>query len=107
MDVIHEVSLGSCAKEVLRNNKLHTVVFGTAVRELLTLGHAKYQNIIIVGPSNFSKMFLLKPLESIIKAFANPVSGKYVEADNAQITFLNDFRWSPELIESKTSAIST
>ena len=95
MDVIHEVSLGSCAKEVLRNNKLHTVVFATAVRELLTLGHAKYQNIIIVGPSNYSKMFLLKPLESIIKAFANPVSSKYVEADNAQITFLNDFRWSP------------
>ena len=48
MDIIQEVSLGSCAEgcngswlkyaeEVLTNNKLHPVVFGTAVSEHLTL----------------------------------------------------------------------
>ena len=76
-DIIHEVSLGSCveggngswlkyAEEVLKNNKLHPAVFGTAVRELLTLGCGKYRNMIIVGPSNCGKTFLLKPLESIL-----------------------------------------
>ena len=115
MDIIQEVSLGSCAEgcngswlkyaeEVLANSKLHPVVFGTAVRELLTLGRGKYRNIIIVGPSNCGKTFLLKPLESIFKTFANPASDKYawVGADNAEIIFLNDFRWSPELIEWKS-----
>ena len=49
MDITQEVFLSSCAeeydgswlkyaKEVLTNNKLHPVMFGTAVRELLTLG---------------------------------------------------------------------
>ena len=41
------------AEEVLTNNKLHPVMFGTAVRKLLTLGCGKYQNMIIVGPSNW------------------------------------------------------
>ena len=85
MDIIHEVSLDSCAercngswlkyaREVLTNNKLHPVMFGTAVRELLTLGSGKHWNIIIVGPSNCGKTFLLKPLESIFKTFGNPAS---------------------------------
>ena len=58
MDIIQEVSLGSCAEgcngswlkyaeEVLTNNKLHAVVFGTVVRELLTLGRGKYRNIML------------------------------------------------------------
>ena len=100
MNIIEEVSLGSCAEgcngswlkyaeEVLTNNKLHSVVFGTAVRELLTLGRGKYRNIIIVGPSNCGKTFLLKPLQSIFKTFANPVLDKYawVGADDAEIIF--------------------
>ena len=88
LDIIQEVSLGSCAEgcngswlkyaeEVLANNKLHLVVFGTAVRELLTLKRGKYRNIIIVGPSNCGKTFLLKPQESIFKTFAIPASDKY------------------------------
>ena len=100
MDIIQEVSLGSCAEgcngswlkyaeEVLTNNKLHPVVFGTAVRELLTLGRGKYWNIIIVVPSNCGKTFLLKPLESTFKTFANSASDKYasVGADDDEIIF--------------------
>ena len=105
MDIIHEASLGSCAegrngswlkytKEVLTNSKLHLVVFGTAVRELLTLEPGKYWNIIIVGPSNCGKTFLPKPLDSIFQTFVNPASDKYVwvGASDAEIIFLNDFR---------------
>ena len=105
---MQEVSLGSCVEvcdgswlksveEVLTNNKLHPAVFGTALRELLTLRRGKYRNIIIVGPSNCGKTFLLKPLELIFETFANPASHKYawVGAHDAEIIFLNDFRWSP------------
>ena len=115
MDMIEEVSLASCAEgcngswlkyadEVLTNKKLHLVVFGTAMRELLTLRHGKYRNIVIVGPSNCGKAFLLRSVESIFKTFANPAFDKYVcvRADDAEIIFLNDFRWSPELIEWKS-----
>ena len=88
MDIIQKFSLGLCAEgcngswlkyaeEVLTNNKLHPVAFGTAVRELVTLGRGKYWNIVIVGPSNCGKTFLLKPLESIFKTFTNPASDKY------------------------------
>ena len=116
MDIIHKVSLCSCvegpngswlkyAKEVLKHNKLNPAVFGTAVRELPTLGHCKYWNIIILGPSNCRETFLLKPLESILKTFANPPSGRcaWVWADDGEIIFFfNHFRWSPELIEWKS-----
>ena len=57
-----------------------------------------------MGPSNYGQTFLLKPLESIFKTFANPDSDIYawVGADDAEMIFLNDFRWSPELIEWKS-----
>ena len=88
MDRIHKVSYGSCAEEcnsswlkyednVLANKKLHPAVFGTAVRELITLACGKYWNIVYVGPSNCGKTFLLRPLESIFKTFANPASDNY------------------------------
>ena len=71
------------------------------MRELLTLRRGKYRNMIIVGPSNCSKILLLKRLESIFKTFANPAPVKYTwaGAGNSEIIFLNDFRCSPELIE--------
>ncbi len=93
-----------CAKEVLVNNKVHPILFAAAVRELLLLGRGKYRNIIIVGPTNCGKTFLLKPLELIFTTFSNPAADKYawVGADNCEIILLNDFRWSKELIEWKS-----
>ena len=74
------------------------------MRERLTLGRGKYQNMIIVGPINCGKTFLLKPLESIFKTFANPASDKcaWAGADDAESSFFNYFRWSSELIEWKS-----
>ena len=77
MDITHEVSLDSCAdgcngswlknaEKVLANNKLHPVVFGTTMVDRLTLGSAKYRNIIIAGPVNCGKR-----LKSIFNFFAN------------------------------------
>ena len=99
MDIIQEVSLGSCAEgcngswlkyaeEVLTNKKLHPVVFGTAVRELLTLGRGKYRNIIIVGPSNCDKTFLLKPLESIFNFLQTQLQ---INMPGLELTMLRSF----------------
>ena len=93
-----------CAQEVLVKNKVHPIVFAAALRELLLLGRGKYRNIIIVGPTNCGKTFLLKPLELIFATFLNSAADKYawVGADKAEIILLNDFRWSKELIEWKS-----
>ena len=115
MDLIREAVRGDCvpscygawlqcAKEVLINNKVHPILFAHSVRELLVLGRGKYRNVIVVGPTNCGKTFLLKPLELVFKTFSNPAADKYawVGADNAEIILLNDFRWSKELIEWKS-----
>ena len=94
----------TCAEEVLVRNKVHPILFAAAMRELLLFGRGKYRNIIIVGPTNCGKTFLLRPLQLIFKTFSNPAADKYawVGADKAEIIFLNDFRWSKELIEWKS-----
>ena len=50
--------------------------------------------------SNCGKSFLLQPLELIFNCFTSPAQGKYAWTglDEAEVAFLNDFRWSKELI---------
>ena len=60
-----------------RQNKVHSVIFAKAMIELLELlvkGHGKYRNIMIVGPANCAKIFLLHPL---FDTFSNPSNDKY------------------------------
>ena len=92
-----------CAQEVLRNNAVHPIVFAVAMRELLNKGRGKFRNIMIVGPANCGKTFLLLPLQHIFNTFSNPANDKYawLGAENVELIFLNDFRWSPEMIAWK------
>lgn len=89
-----------CAKQVLEQNGVHPFVFSAAMRDLLIHGRSKFRNIMLVGPTNCGKSFLLKPLENIFKAFVNPANDKYawVNSQNAEIILLQDIRWSSELI---------
>lgn len=93
----------SCALELLRYNNIHPFVYAAALRELLSLGRGKWRNVLIVGPTNCGKTFMLKPLEKLFKVFANPAHDKYawVGADKAELILLQDFRWSSELIQWK------
>ena len=45
----------------------------------------------------------LSPLQKIFNTFSNPANGKYawLGAQKAEIIFLNDFRWSQEIIAWK------
>ena len=61
----------------------------------------KYRNIIITGPANCGKPFLLRPIEDIFQIISNPASEKYgrVGVEKAEVIFLNDFRWTSDLIK--------
>ena len=88
------------AKEVLRNNSINLYTFADAIRRCIREGRKKGFNIMLVGPFNCAKSFLLNPLELMYKAFMNPASGKYafVGMDLCEVAILNDFRFSAEQI---------
>ena len=88
MDIIREASAGNCtegcegqwlqcAKEVLINNKIHLVAYATAIKQLLECGREKYRNLLLVGPTNCGKTFVLKPLDLLFNTFSNPASDKH------------------------------
>ena len=79
----------SSAKDVLANNSIPLKVFSDAVKDLLNHGRGKYKNIMIVGPANCAKTFLLNPLTSIYKCFVNSASTTFawVGAEEAEVSF--------------------
>ncbi|CAB3983397.1 Hypothetical predicted protein [Paramuricea clavata] len=88
------------AIDILTRNGIDVMVFAGAVCVLLEKGHGKYHNIYLKGPANCSKTFLLNPLNQIYSTFSNPATTTFawVGAKNADIIFLNDFRWSKQII---------
>lgn len=91
------------AVEVLNKNNVHPYVYAAAVRDAIIKGRGKFRNIMLIGPTNCGKTFMLKPLESIFNVFSNPANDKYgwVGADIAELILLQDFRWSREGITWK------
>ena len=90
----------TCAKDVLIRNGISVVKFARAIVESLDKGPAKYRNVMLVGPTNCGKTFLLNPLNVIYNTFTNPASSSFawVGAEKAECIFLNDFRWSASII---------
>ena len=88
------------ATDVLLRNDISFATFTSAVLEAIEKGRGKYRNILITGPANCGKTFILSPLTTIFDAFCNPASTSFawVGADQAEIIFLNDFRWKKEII---------
>ena len=86
--------------QVLKSNKIHSFVFADAVRNLLENGRGKNRNILIIGPANCGKTFLLNPLNMIYRTFVNPAGSKFafVGAQDKELIFLNDLRWNPDMI---------
>ena len=70
------------------------------MKELLLKGRGKYRNLMLTGPANCGKTFLLNPLNRIYRTFTNPASNTFawVGAEDAEVVLLNDFRWSPQVI---------
>ena len=74
--------------------------FCSAVYNALSKGRGKYRNIFIYGETNCGKSFILSPLKVIYNTFCNPATGSFawLGAEDAEIIFLNDFRWHPKII---------
>lgn len=89
-----------CANEILTNNGISEMYFKDAVKLLLQQGRGKYRNIMLIGPANCGKTFLFNPLRKVYEAFSNPATGSFawVGVEKAEVIFLNDFRWSQQLI---------
>ena len=64
----------TCASEVLEQNGIRREAFATTIRELLEKGRSKFRDIMICGPANSRKTFLLNPLTSSYDTFSNPAS---------------------------------
>ena len=71
-----------CAREVLAKNGIDINEFANLVKESLTKGRGKHRNLMIVGPANCGKMFILKPLTQVYATFCNPASGTFAWGRN-------------------------
>ena len=82
-------------------NGIELTEFATAIYNLLDKGRGKYRNVMLTGPANCGKTFLLKPLNSIYHTFKNPATGTFVwvGVENAECIFLNDFCWNEKIIQ--------
>ena len=58
---------------------------------------------MIVGPADCGKTFILNPLNELFQTFTNPATTSYawVGSENEEVIFLNDFKWSPEILAWK------
>ena len=88
-----------CGYEVIINNNIHPYVFAAALQDLTERGRGKIRNIMIIGPPNCGKTFLLAPLQIVFKTFSNPENDKYawIGVEKSECIFLDDCRWSGEL----------
>lgn len=88
------------AISLLERNEIPVSAFAKAIFSALELGRGKYRNFFIHGPGNCGKSFILSLLKAIFNIFCNPATGTFacVGAEEAEIIFLNDFRWKPSII---------
>ena len=106
-DVLKEDCVAGCggewkqrAIETLERNNICPTEFALAIKTALEKGRGKNRNILIVGPTNCGKTFVLKPLCDIFHAFVNPATGSFawVGVHECEIIYLNDFRWTDKII---------
>jgi hypothetical protein len=95
--------------DILERNQINRQEFSTSMKTLLTEGRGKYRNVIITGPTNCGKSFILQPLTTIYQAFSNPATTTYawIGAAEAEVILLNDFRWSQQVIQLITGILVT
>lgn len=109
MEILQKAKTSECicggeyyihATETLRENGIDVDEFKSAVVNALKYGRKKGNNVMIIGPANCGKTFILKPLTEIFKCFVSPASGTFawVGAENAEVVFLNDLRWNDKLM---------
>ena len=81
-------------RNILMRNNIDIREFLGAVRLLLEQERGKYWKILITGPSNFGKTFILDPLNVIYDTFSNSATTSFVwvGVKSREVIFLNDFQ---------------
>ena len=87
-----------CALETLDHNNVTRKHFARLVLNNLEHGRGKGRNLMICGPTNCAKSFMLLPLTKIYNCFNTPSQGTYnwVDAPQKEIIFLNDIRYDQD-----------
>lgn len=117
LDILREAKVQPCAVETdsgktlrcdgswlpaalntLHKNNVSRKHFSNLVLTCLKYGRGKGRNLMICGPSNCAKSFVLLPLTKIFKCFTNPSEGTYnwVNAPQKEVIFLNDIRYDAD-----------
>ena len=88
------------AIKTLQNNDINIEEYTHSIIQLFIHGRSKYRNLMIVGPANCGKTFMLQPLSVIYNCFQNPASSSFawVGTEEAEVIILNDLRWNTKLI---------
>ena len=83
------------AVETLENNGIEQKRFSGLVLNSIINGRGKGRNVMICGPTNCAKSFMLMPLTKIYNCFMTPSQGTYnwVDAPDKELIFLNDLRY--------------
>ena len=79
------------ALETIQNNNISRSYFSELVVNSLKHGRGKGRNLMICGPTNCAKSFILIPITKIL----TPSHGSYnwVDAPQREIIFLNDIQY--------------
>lgn len=82
------------AIQTLEKNNICINSFCNSIRTLLEKGRGKFRNILITGPTNCGKSFILKPITKLFNTLDNLATSSFawVGAEQAEVIFLNDFR---------------
>ena len=98
------------ALDLLRKNHIDLNDFCSKMFRAIHVGRNKHVNIMITGPSNCGKTFLLEPLNVIYRnrVLNTPASSMFgwKGVEDAQIIYLNDFRWVNPEKNSKVGIIT-
>lgn len=91
------------ALEVLEYNNIDRLQFSNLIKNALIYGRGKGNNIMLVGPTNCAKSFLLAPLQEIYDCFSNPSNSafNFVGALDKEVFFFNDLRYKANGVGDK------
>ena len=91
-----------CAQKILAKNGIDYKASAKVLKTSLEKGRQKYLNIMLHGPADCGKTFLLKPGCSLFpNVFMNPASSTFgwMGVEKSNLIFLNDLRWAPRGIQ--------
>ena len=84
--------------KTLGESNIAVETFSHSLKTFLNKGHGKSCTVSIIGPANYEKTVILKSLTLLYKTYINPVTLTFNWSLIAEVTFLNDFWWSNQLI---------